>query len=83
MAARRPRLCFAQRRTHLRNLRSGRCRSKLHNYWADARRQNELVLGGDHILRFPSVAIRLEPDVVVAQLRAAGMAFGLIKSRTK
>jgi hypothetical protein len=48
------------------------------NYWADARRQNELVLGGDRIIRFPSVAIRLEPEVVVAQLRQAGIAFGLI-----
>jgi hypothetical protein len=48
------------------------------NYWADTRRHNELVLGGDRILRFPSVAIRLEPEVVVAQLRAAGIAFGLI-----
>src|SRR5450631_1109904 len=53
------------------------------NYWADARRQNELVLGGDRILRFPSVAIRLEPEVVVAQLRAAGIAFGLIKPPAK
>ena len=53
------------------------------NYWADVRRQNELVLGGDRILRFPSVAIRLEPDVVVAQLRAAGIAFGLITPPVK
>jgi hypothetical protein len=52
------------------------------NYWADARRQNELVLGGNRILRFPSVAIRLEPEVVVAQLRAAAIAFGLIKVPT-
>lgn len=53
------------------------------NYWADSRRQNELMLGGDRILRFPSVAIRLEPEVVVAQLRAAGIAFGLIKTPAK
>jgi hypothetical protein len=53
------------------------------NYWADARRQNELVLGGDRILRFPSVAIRLEPEAVVAQLRAAGIAFGLIAAPAK
>jgi hypothetical protein len=46
------------------------------NYWADARRQNELVLGGDHILRFSSYAIRLEEDVVLAQLHRAHQVFG-------
>jgi hypothetical protein len=46
------------------------------NSWADARRQNELVLGGDRILRFSSYAIRLEEDVVIAQLRRAHEVFG-------
>ena len=46
------------------------------NYWADARRQNELVLGGDRILRFSSYAIRVEEDVVIAQLRRAHQVFG-------
>jgi hypothetical protein len=46
------------------------------NYWADARRQNDLLLVGQRILRFPSVALRVEPDVVVAQLRAAKALFG-------
>jgi hypothetical protein len=46
------------------------------NYWADAQRQNELVLGGDHILRFSSYAIRLDEDVVLAQLRRAHEVFG-------
>jgi hypothetical protein len=46
------------------------------NYWDDARRQNDLVLGGDHILRFPSIAIRLEEDVVLAQLQRARDVFG-------
>ena len=46
--------------------------------WNDARRHNDLVLTGERILRFPSIAIRLEPDMVVAQLRAAGRAFGLL-----
>jgi hypothetical protein len=50
------------------------------NYWDDARRQNELVLGGDRILRFPSIAIRLDEDVVIAQLRAAGRIFGVVVS---
>jgi hypothetical protein len=48
------------------------------NYRAAARRQNDLVIGGERILRFPSVAIRLEADLVVAQLRRAGIVFGLI-----
>jgi very-short-patch-repair endonuclease len=46
------------------------------NYWADARRQNELVLGGDRVLRFSSYAIRVEEDVVIAQLRRAHQVFG-------
>ena len=46
------------------------------NYWDDARRQNELVLGGDRVLRFPSIAIRLDEDVVIAQLRRAHQVFG-------
>lgn len=45
-------------------------------YWDDALRQNELVLGGDRVLRFPTIAIRLEPDVVIAQLQAAARLFG-------
>jgi hypothetical protein len=47
------------------------------NAWDDAHRQNALVIGGDRILRFPSVAIRLDPDAVVAQLRAAGRKYGV------
>ena len=46
------------------------------NYWDDARRHNDLLLVGQRILRFPSVAFRLEPEVVVAQLRAAKALFG-------
>jgi hypothetical protein len=46
------------------------------NYWADARRQNDLVMGGDRILRFPSYAIRVDEDVVIAQLRRAHQVFG-------
>lgn len=45
-------------------------------YWDDARRQNDLLLVGQRILRFPSVALRLEPEIVVAQLRAAKALFG-------
>jgi hypothetical protein len=45
-------------------------------YWDDARRQNELVLGGDRILRFPSIAIRLDEAVVIAQLRRAHLIWG-------
>jgi hypothetical protein len=48
------------------------------NYWADARRQNDLVIGGDRILRFPSIAFKVDIEAVEAQLRQAGIAFGLI-----
>jgi len=46
------------------------------NYWDDARRQNDLLLTGKRILRFPSVAIRVEPQIVMEQLRAAYRLFG-------
>jgi len=49
------------------------------NYWNDARRQNDLVIGGDRILRFPSIAFRVDMPAVEAQLRRAGIAFGLIE----
>jgi hypothetical protein len=48
------------------------------NYWNDARRQNDLVIGGDRILRFASIAFRVDIEAVEAQLRRAGIAFGLI-----
>ena len=48
------------------------------NYWNDTRRQNDLVIGGDRILRFPSIAFRVDMPGVEAQLRHAGIAFGLI-----
>lgn len=48
------------------------------NYWSDAQRQNDLVIGGDRILRFPSIAFRVDIEAVETQLRRAGIAFGLI-----
>jgi hypothetical protein len=39
------------------------------SYWEDMDRGNELVIAGERLLRFPSVAIRLDPDRVVDQLR--------------
>ena len=38
-------------------------------WWEDQLRQNELVIGGDAVLRFPSVIVRCEPALVVDQLR--------------
>jgi hypothetical protein len=47
------------------------------NYWDDMERQNDLiVVTGKPALRFASVAIRIAPTTVVAQLRAAGERFG-------
>jgi very-short-patch-repair endonuclease len=40
-------------------------------WWDDQLRQNELVLAGDLVLRFPSVVVRCEPMLVIDQLRRA------------
>jgi hypothetical protein len=40
-------------------------------WWDDQLRQNELVLVGDLVLRFPSVVVRCEPLLVIDQLRRA------------
>ena len=40
-------------------------------YWADMLRLNDLALGGERVLRFPSVALYLDAEVVAAQLRRA------------
>lgn len=44
-------------------------------WWDDLDRQNELVIAGDHVLRFPSVTVRLEPAKVVDQLRRMRLAY--------
>jgi very-short-patch-repair endonuclease len=38
---------------------------------ADLARQNDLIVGGDRVLRFPSFVIRDQPDDVVAMVAAA------------
>jgi very-short-patch-repair endonuclease len=38
-------------------------------WWDDQLRQNELVIDGRPVLRFPTVIVRHEPLVVVDQLR--------------
>ncbi|MEU3452450.1 DUF559 domain-containing protein [Micromonospora sp. NPDC006766] len=44
--------------------------------WADMKRQNDLWVEGDRVLRFPTWALRAHPDEVLAQLRAALRAAG-------
>jgi hypothetical protein len=45
------------------------------SYWEDMHRQNELTIAGaPRTLRFSTVAIRLEPEEVVSQLRRAARA---------
>ena len=39
------------------------------SWWDDADRQNEVVIGGQPVLRFPSLVIRLTEQRVVDQLR--------------
>jgi very-short-patch-repair endonuclease len=45
-------------------------------WWADMRRQNQLWVAGDRVLRFPSFVIRTKPDEWLPQLRAALIAGG-------
>jgi hypothetical protein len=40
-------------------------------YWDDMARGNEIVIRGERLLRFPAIAIYLEPDRVADQLRRA------------
>jgi hypothetical protein len=40
-------------------------------WWDDQLRQNELTISGDRVLRFPTVVVRAEPDLVASQLRRA------------
>lgn len=41
----------------------------VNNYWSDMDRDNELMLAGTRLLRFPSVSWRLEPEKVADQIR--------------
>ena len=41
------------------------------SYWADMERGNELVISGDRVLRFPSIALRVDEHIVGNQLRRA------------
>jgi hypothetical protein len=40
-------------------------------WWDDQARQNELVLGDAIVLRYPTVVVRTQPELVAAQLRRA------------
>lgn len=40
-------------------------------WWEDQHRQNEIVLSNAIVLRFPSVVVRTQPDVVATQIRRA------------
>lgn len=44
--------------------------------WADMKRQNDLWIAGDRVLRFPAWALRSDPAAVIAQIHAALTAAG-------
>lgn len=44
--------------------------------WADMRRQNDLWIAGDRLLRFPAWVVRAHPDLVAEQVGAALRAAG-------
>jgi hypothetical protein len=41
------------------------------SYWQDMQRLNEMVIGGNRVLRFPSVALHVDEETVGNQLRRA------------
>ncbi|HYN95816.1 MAG TPA: DUF559 domain-containing protein [Pilimelia sp.] len=45
-------------------------------WWADMRRQNDLWIAGDRVLRFPAWVVRDRPAEVATQVRAALLAAG-------
>jgi very-short-patch-repair endonuclease len=45
-------------------------------WWADMKRQNDLWIPGDRVLRFPAWLVRERPAEVAAQVRAALLAAG-------
>jgi len=49
--------------------------------WSGMRRQNELWIAGDRVLRFPAWALRHDPGAVMAQVRAALCAAGWQESQ--
>jgi Protein of unknown function (DUF559) len=52
----------------------GRWHMDAQAWWADMRRDNELTVSGLRVLRFPAFAVRDEPELVAAQLRAVLLA---------
>jgi very-short-patch-repair endonuclease len=50
---------------------------EVRQWWDDMRRQNDLWVAGDRVLRFPSWAIRRRPADVAAQIHSALTAAGL------
>jgi very-short-patch-repair endonuclease len=49
---------------------------EVRSWWDDMRRQNDLWIRGDRVLRFPAWVLRSRPDSVAAQLRSALAAGG-------
>jgi very-short-patch-repair endonuclease len=45
-------------------------------YWDDMSRANELLIAGQSLLRFPTLALRLDEALVADQIRRAQIAIG-------
>jgi very-short-patch-repair endonuclease len=54
----------------------GAWHTEVRAWWADMRRQNDLWIAGDRVLRFPAWLVRTRPAEVAAQVRAALVAAG-------
>lgn len=55
---------------------------RVDQWWADMKRQNELWIAGDRVLRFPAWLVRERPDEVIAQLYRALTALGWVPRRS-
>jgi Protein of unknown function (DUF559) len=51
---------------------------EVRTWWADMRRQNELWVQGDRVLRYPAWAVAHQPEEVATQIRAALRAAGWV-----
>jgi len=52
----------------------GSAHTDVRQWWEDSLRQNELVVSGDVVLRFPAHVVRSAPELVASQIRKALLA---------
>lgn len=58
----------------------GSAHTDVRHWWDDSLRQNELVVSGDVVLRFPAHIVRSAPALVANQIRRALLARAAVVS---